>query len=214
MKKINIENIYDVSDFMFDKVSNGCRDVTFVGLYEDAVKVVKGLLFYDETNAYQISIEPEDWNGYEKEYFVTLDDEMNVWCEKAYSMGLGSYLYSETGCALIADDCNPDVLKGLCSDEIYEVGYDDVDIEDYEFDDCNGCCECCDCNEEADEELLTDSKSESAHISVTKDGRVAGFSKSWSNTDVNGMSYYSSYSHYSSNEDSVKKLAREFGIDI
>lgn len=201
MKKIIIENILDIADFMYDKVAEKRGDVTFIELYNDASEVIKSLLMsYGDVRPYHITLEPEDWDGYDKEYLVTLDNEMNIWCEKAYSMENKTYLYMESACVLVADDCNSAILKDIEYDEIYEVSYDlDEDLED---------------NSEDDEELLIKNENEGATISRTKDGRVAGFSKTWSNTDEDGVSYYSSFSHYSDNEELVKKLAKEFGIRI
>lgn len=64
------------------------------------------------------------------------------------------------------------------------------------------------------EEDLVSTKNESVTLSKGKDGVVHGFSKRWSNSDEYGNTYYSSYSHYSSDENMVKSIAKDFGINI
>ena len=54
----------------------------------------------------------------------------------------------------------------------------------------------------------------SAGISLPlTDGRIAGFSTSWTN-EKDGETSYSSFSYYGDNEATVKRLAREFGINV
>ena len=224
MKKIIVEDMIDVAQIMYDKVVSGCESACFVGYYEDAAQLIKELLMmYDDTNVMQIKIEMVEWDGYEKEYLVTLDDEMNVWCEKAFNDYRNDYFYIEDSCVLVADDCNSKILENIEADEVYEVSYDLYDEHE-----CDGDCEhCCYGSEpeysndkkvdedklEKDEELSTESKSEYHNISKTKDGRIAGFSTSWTN-EKDGETSYSSFSYYGDNEATVKRLAREFGINV
>ena len=190
MERIFIDELTDIADIMYENICEGCEDIAFLGLYEDAAIVVKELLAnYDDTSAYVLSIDPD----YDKEYIITLDSDMNVYCEKAYLKEYNKYVHFISECILVADDCGSEALKNAKAKNIYVVSY--------ELD-----------NEECD--MIASSKHESEHISRTKDGKVAGFTKSWSNTDANGIHYYSSYSHYGNNEDAVKRLAKEFGINI
>ena len=191
MKRIFIDELTDIADIMYENINDGCEMVSFIGLYEDAVNVIEKLLNCYDSAISLVIIEP----NYDKEYLVTLDKDMNIYCEKAYQAEYGQYLYICSDCILIADDCNSAILKNIESKNIYEISYALKDNDD-EYD------------------IETNFTSESSHISRTKDGKIAGFTKSWSNTDKNGINYYNSYSHYSSNEEIVKKVARDFGIDI
>jgi len=220
VKRLYIDDYTDIVELMYEKVCGSCEEATFIGLYEDAVEILKQLVILDETDIHQVSIVPEDWDGYDKEYIVTLDNSFDIWCEKLYRCETESYIRGLAGCVIIADDCNRDAIREPETDDIYIASFGDVDalFEEDECE-CNGNCECCahygmtESNEE-DEELLTDSRSESFNVSRTKDGRIAGFTKSWSDTAADGTISYSSYSYYGSNEDIVKKLAKEFRIDI
>ena len=111
MKRLLIDDLVEVACGMYDGIVDDCHEeVMFVGFYDDAVEVVKNLLMFDEVMPYDISIHPEDFDGYEKEYYVTLDNEMNLWCERAYQEEHSRYLYGETGYLFIADDCNSSLL--------------------------------------------------------------------------------------------------------
>lgn len=228
MKRLFIEDAADIAKFMYTKVCGSCEEVTFIGLYEDAIDVLKALLMIEEAAPYQISIEPEEWDWYDKEFMVTLDDNLDVWCEKAYRVESGHYVKCLVDCVLIADDCNEEVLEDAETDEIYEVSYNLNEKMSDEDDECDGDCAHCnlaeedvdsdedfeECDNDDNEELLDDYKCESSTISRTKDGKIAGFTKTWSDTGSNGTRYYSSFSHYGNNEEAVKKCAREFGIDV
>jgi hypothetical protein len=79
--------------------------------------------------------------------------------------------------------------------------------------DCDPCCSCdgctnCDCNG------TTISKSTSSTVSKDSDGVLNGFSVSWSDNNSEDTFCSSSYSFYSTDEKSVRKLASEFGVDV
>lgn len=71
---------------------------------------------------------------------------------------------------------------------------------------CN-CCGNCDCSG------TVTSKSTTAAVSKDNDGLLNGFSVSWSDNSENRF-FSSSYSYYSDDESSVRKLAKEFGVDV
>ena len=209
MKRFLIDSLADVASAMYENiVSIGHHDVMFVGKYEDAIVVIKELLMYDEVLPHHIKITPEFWDGYDKEYYVTLDEDMDIWCEKAYDYENARYVYDETECLFIADDCNSAILsKVFCPENTtYEVSYI-LDEEEIECD-CN--CECCQC---MNDELSFESNGKYHNISKTKDGKVAGFSTTWTN-EKDGETSCSSFSYYGDNEETVKRLAKEFGIEI
>lgn len=183
MDRIVIENLEELGELMMDDINNGATCVSFVGLYDDATEVIKTLLCYDITNAYHIEIEPEDWDGYNKEWLVTLDSDYNVWCEKLCRES--GYITFEGNVAYIADDCNSICLKKADCEVMYEVGYDDE--EEY--------------------------GAECSTVVKTEDGKILGFTKSWA-CEENGIQYYHTMSHYSSDEAFVKNIADKFNIKL
>ena len=82
----------------------------------------------------------------------------------------------------------------------------DVALFGLSDDDCE-CCGKCDRNGS----VIT--KSNSSTVSKDDDGTLNGFSVSW--TDSNdGAFYSSSYSYYSNDENTVRRLAKEFGVNV
>lgn len=203
MKRFLVDDLVEVAIAMYDSITDDkLNEVMFVGCYEDAVSVIKNLLIFDEITPYHICIKSEDWDGYDKEYYVTLDDKFNIWCEKAYSFELNNYLYDETERLFIADDCNSIILnKIICNkDSMYEVSYNlDDECE------CGDNCECCQCSEK------NNNHEETTHVVIDKDGTIRGFEKSWS-THADDMDYHSTYSFFSSNEDILKNMLENFSI--
>ena len=139
MKKIVVEDLCEIAELMYCGISEGNHsNITFAGHYEDAIELLKHLLIFDDALPYNISVEPVEWNDYDKEYFVTLDSDMDGWCTPAYDCKNNSYIVCCTDCFYIADDCNSALLKKVyCpKDKMYEISYD-LD------DDCDGDCEHC-----------------------------------------------------------------------
>lgn len=126
MRRIITDGFGDIACLIYSSVvEDKLTDATFVGYYEDVICVIKELLMFDDVLPYDIVIEPEEIGGYGEEYYVTLDNDLNIWCCKAYDFEYERYLYTETDRLFIADDCNSTVLKEIGCDEndIYEVSY-------------------------------------------------------------------------------------------
>lgn len=202
LKDLVFTDVSEVAEFAYKKAYDlediGCVQV--VGFYEEISDVLKEILQYDEVSVGNIELNSDDWNGYLKEYYLTIDEDMVVCVEPGYYAEKEIYLQYEAETLIICDDCNSVIIKNNMHEgaESYCYRYDD---------DCDcGCCDCCECDNDSQ-------TGESTYVSRNSDGRVTGFSKSWSDM-TDGVSYYSSYSHYSDNEESVRKVAKEFGIDL
>lgn len=205
MKRILIEDLGEVACHMYDSiVDDRLNDVTFVGHYEDAICLVKELLMFDDITPYNIELKPFESDWYDKEYYITLDKELDIWCCKAYNSEHDCYLYAETGRLFIADNCNSAILNeiGCDEDDIYEVGYN-LDDEESE---CEGNCACCNCNDDNDDnhKIIT-------RVAVDDNGLIKGFEKTWESKEGN-MTYYSTYTHYSNNTELLKQLMENFDI--
>lgn len=197
MKRFKIEDLFEVADAMYSGiVDNGLDDVVFVGHYGDVIWILKHLISFDETIPCHIDIEDIGLGGYDKEYYITLDADMQVWCEQAYDYENDCYLYSETERLYIADDCNSKLLGFIETreDEIYEVTYG-LDNNEPEKD----------CPEKDSHGVLT-------RVATDKNGRLKGFEKIWDTFDEDGLNYHSTYSFFSSNEDMLKNMLNNFGI--
>ena len=200
MKRFLIEDLGEVACAMYDSiVDDKLNDVMFVGYYEDVVFIIKELLMFDDILPYDIELEPVETGCYDKEYYLTLDEELNIWCSKAYDSEYEGYSYIETDRLFIADDYNSAILKeiGCDKDSMYEVSYDTFGDEE-----CDGNCACCQCN---------DNHEEITRVATDDNGNIRGFEKSWE-THEDGLHYKSTYSFYSSNEDMLKNMLENFSI--
>ena len=83
MDTINFSTHNDLAYYMIDKATDG-KMVTAALFYEDAKELLKELAYYEETTIGNIELHEPIWNGYDKEFYVTLDDELCIWVEEAY----------------------------------------------------------------------------------------------------------------------------------
>ena len=145
--------------------------------YDDAIEVIKELMMFDEVMPYDIEIEPEEMDWYNKEYYVTLDDNFKLWVQPAYLVKEDGSVYyqSVTDVLFIADDCNSAILNRIDSEEVLEVTYD-LDEDDFEVEsECHDCCgECC-CHNDSNEN--TTDNSVKTRVAVDNSGRIYGFEK-------------------------------------
>ena len=68
-------NIYMYSHNPDDKTTE------LIANYEIVSEVLKDLLQFEDTTAFNILLESPEMDGYEDEYILTIDDEQNVWIE-------------------------------------------------------------------------------------------------------------------------------------
>ena len=146
----------------------------------------------------RIDLEPVELDWYEKEYYVSLNKDMELWCCKAYDYDHECYLFDETDIVLIADDCNSKIIERIDYDKIIEIGYEDDEPE------CDGDCENCKIGEPDRHEVIT-------RVAKDESGKLRGFEKSWE-TKEDGMTYHSTYSFYSSNQEMLKDMLENFKI--
>lgn len=203
MKKIIINSLSEIAEIMYLSVTKNklCKDVVFAGFYEDVTEIIKYLLKMKRIYPAKVHVSESFSDTYKKEYYLSLDRNMNIWCEPAYSDVSGCYLNEETDFLFIADDCNSIILKHVDCDENkkFEISYD---LEGCE---CGNGCECCCSDTEKDlHEVIT-------RVATDENGKLKGFEKSWE-TFEDGLHYQSTYSFFSSNEDMLKSMLESFDI--
>jgi hypothetical protein len=211
MKKFYIEDLYDVAEKMYDEiVENEKEEVMFVGYYDDAIEVIKCLMIFDDVMPHSLEIRDVEWEGYDKEYYVSLDENLELWVEPAIGKK-GEYLMTVVDTMFMTGDCSSKILHKVDAYEVFEVVF--FGEEDFE-DDCSDCCRECichgGCNEESDE---FDNNSVKTRVALDEDGNVRGFEKTWI-TEEDGMRYYSKYEHYSNNGELIRKLMDNFDINF
>lgn len=193
MERLQLENYeelaWNISD-SFENLKDEYGDISIIAKYNEAKEIIKELLCigYDIAS---IELHREDFENYCDEYIVSLNFD-GVWCEK-FKRDTG-YFEDESNKMYIMDNCSSNVISYCKSDNLYEVSV-------------------CEDDEELSNTSNDSQNSESTYISRSKDGTPTGFCKSWVTVE-NGMTCYSSYSHYSDNVNMLKEVASDFGIEL
>lgn len=207
MKRIVFEDVHELSVEMLHDALSFSDCVSAVCHYEIATTLLSELI-QSEVSIGQIDISDYEWNGYTKEYVVSLMDG-NVYCNPAYvtekrGYSRDTYLETYADIMYVHQNCNSMVLKYIDCDKIFEFSVNEMD-DDYIYGDE------CECN--SDEDIVTH-HSDSVTVSKDKFGNPTGFTKSWSRDNGNGVAQYSSYSYYCSNEDMLRSMAQDLGVEL
>lgn len=226
MRRLFFEDVHELSNKMIHDVLRGSECVSAVCHYELATALLSELIQSDIPIG-QIDISDYEWSGYDREYMVTIMDG-NVYCNQAYGRKVDGYskdeyIESSSDIVYVHQDCNSKILKYIDCDEIYEFSiYDVDDFDDFECD-CFKCghencsCDgfCTDEDDDNDDEDETISyRSDSSTVSKDKNGKPTGFTRSWSITDEDGTYQSTTYSYYCSDEDMLRKAAKNFDVEL
>ena len=210
MKRIIFENVHELSAEMLHDALNFSDCVSAVCHYELATALLSELI-QSEVQIGQIDLTNE-WTGYDKEYFVYIVDGC-VSCEPAFRSvndgGHDKYLEMAADIMYVHQDCNSKVLKYIDCDKIFEFAVEELDGIDEDEMCCSGCADC----EDTDDEITTH-HSNSVTVSRDKFGTPTGFTKSWFRDNGDGVSQYSSYSYYCNDEDILRDLAQDLGVEL
>lgn len=174
-----------------DSLNNEFDDISVIAKYDEAKEIIKELLCIGH-EIISININREEFDDYCDEYIISLNFD-GVWCEK-FKQDNG-YIHDDSVITFVSNECNSACLPCVESKIVYAFEIDE--------------------DEDGDEECtdLDTSDSESIYVSRDKDGIAHGFSKSWS-TMKDGVTCFSSYSHYSSDVDGLREVAERFGIRL
>lgn len=163
MKKLYFENCFDLSEYMIDKAMDGFYTVATL-FYEDASALIGELVTDRNVSVHSIRLEPCDYDGYNKEYYVTISRDLELFVEPAFSNGI--YLETDADLMLIDGNASSDILKRIEISKCREIYISDYeDIEDFDCGEC--CCDCsCDC---PCEELYYNKEYPSKTVEVSRD---------------------------------------------
>ncbi len=166
MRRNFFEDYEELSDYMIDKAQDGLYTVAVL-FYDDALCLLRELMRYDDVEIEALDIKPEGYDGYDKEYYVSLADDMVASVEPAY-VG-GRYLNAEADLTLIDGGASSAIIKNLPENKCHEiyVGISEDEMEDYDFKPD------CDDNENEKDETLDDIF-ESAELIKDKNDNVIG----------------------------------------
>lgn len=125
---------YMIEDAISIDANNG---VSFITKYDNAVIIIKELLGFDYLTPYFIQLTDPLWDGYDKEFIISVNNNGEVFCEKYYRND--SYLNGD-GIVFILPDCSDECVTHLhntcCEyDILVDVSFaDNIDFE------CDGLC--------------------------------------------------------------------------
>lgn len=126
----DIENIID--EAVDIEVDGG---VSFVTKYDNAALIIKELFRYEQFVPCFIQLSDPMWDGYDREFIISINDNKDVYCEKYYRDG--RYLNNEDGIIFILPDCCEECVSHLHSADYDGSIFIDVNFENYDDVECD-----------------------------------------------------------------------------
>ena len=100
--------------YMYSHNPDGNHTILIAG-YEIVSEMLKDLMQFKDTTAFNILLENPEIDGYEDEYILTLDDEQNVWIEPFKNKN-GNYLIFDdeyVTLVFVHNDVNSKAILGI-----------------------------------------------------------------------------------------------------
>lgn len=154
MKRVYFGTMEELAEFMFIEAIGG-HSALAVLFYDEAKELMRELLRCDEIDAYGIEIHPAEWDGYDKEYYITLSDDLDLFVEKAYQADRDRYLGFEDDCLILGSGVNSKIITKNMAEHaaVYEAVF--ADDEELDCGDCDLCaCDCEHCKEDDDDAVI------------------------------------------------------------
>lgn len=166
MRRNFFDNHKELCEYMIDKAQDEMYSVAVL-FYDDAIKLIREIMMYDDIEVEALEIKPYEYDCYDKEYYVSLADDMIVSVEPAFAGG--RYLDAEADLTLIDGNANSAILKHLQGNKCHEI-YIGEDEDTY--DDC--CKEHDTCNDDCHKDELLDKIFENAELIKDNKGNTIG----------------------------------------
>lgn len=193
MKDLSFGSTEEFCELVDDIISDSENEIIdIVAKYDDVKEILKELVYYGRELEF-VELEPAEWNGYDKEYSISVFDN-KVSCEKLWHED--RYYGSDAEIVFFMEDVNSKVIKSYpeCS-KMYEVHIDDDEDEFV----CDGDCDNCSLNDD------------DTDISINhEDDGMHGFTVTQS--DEHGCSTYSYYSTDTIDGYTLERLLDIFGV--
>lgn len=127
MDKIVFNDYIGLAHKMIETAESGGTAYA-VCFFDDAVGILKELMSIDEVTVGSISITDEEYDGYTKEYYVSIDgdyivDVQPAWHDKNDYHDAGYYGF-EAEDVFIDGDANSAILKVIDNATCYEIEFD------------------------------------------------------------------------------------------
>ena len=200
IEMIELEEREDICDIFIDNaadIDNTDVTVAVIANKELVSYITEELLKHDWTSAQKIDFDEDN-----VEYMVSVNGGGYVVAIPITRYDNKYFTDIDVVYISMDSDVNQDIID-KCLDMDKDVALFGLEDEDCECD----CCGKCDCNGSVT------TKSNSSTVSKDDDGTLNGFSVSWADSN-DGAFYSSSYSYYSNDENTVRRLAKEFGVNV
>lgn len=198
MDWIGINDLYDIVEISHNNVVHDNVDnILIIAKYNEA-KIILDYLVKLNHPIYFAEFWYEDWNNYNKEYYIHLDQEgisiSPAFRYKSDGYNDDSYLITCSNKAYLFDNCSSKIIKYLECDEIFEIGFDDKTNENIDS-------------------IENTYNSISQIVERDQMGNATGFTKTWINHTENNQAYYS-FRYENSNLSELHDIAELFGIKL
>jgi hypothetical protein len=152
MEERTYYEMIDLVEDMFTEVYNG-KHVATVVFYDKAKELLEMITSLEEVELVDIRLTPYEFDLYDKEYYVSITPENEIFVEPAYSNG--RYLADGMDVLFIDNDANSRIIQICDYEKAIAFEFDDGDCEPDE--ECKGCefydhCFPFDCCEDDDDE--------------------------------------------------------------
>lgn len=157
-------------DYMIDKARGGEYTVAVL-FYKDAMCLLREMAKNDDVTIVGVELKPKEFDGYDLEYYVSMDKDMYVGIEPAFVDDI--YLSTEADLTLIDGNAHSSALANVPDDkwrEIYIVEGSDFCPCDEE--DGTDCCPCELYEDEDEEDDAWDEFFEKAKITKDENGTI------------------------------------------
>lgn len=110
MERAIFKDCSELGEYMIDRAQDGHYVVAAL-YYDNAIKLLRELLLYEDVEAEYIDIKPIESNGYEKEYYVSITEDMIVSVEPAFVYG--RYLDAHADLTLVDNEANSKIISEI-----------------------------------------------------------------------------------------------------
>lgn len=144
MDRLFFDDIAELGNFMYESADEKSLTVSSVMFYDKAVELIRWLMTYDDITVGSINIENEDYNGYNKEFYVTLDSDLILDVTPAYKFKTektsAGYTDIDADLILYDGDANSRIaIQNECLNK-FEIVFEE-ECEDSNYD-CSVCSHC------------------------------------------------------------------------
>lgn len=160
MKRVYFGTMEELAAFMASEAEEK-RSSVAVLFYDEAKELLRELLMYEEVDLNSAELRSPEWDGYNKEYYITLTPELDLFVEQAVGEN-GDYLGFEDDCLILGAGASSAIITKNYAEHaaIYEAVF--ADDEDFDCGECDLCASDCDKCENDDSATI--------HFEITTDG--------------------------------------------